>query len=104
MAGHSLDGLCFPDVQLLPPTRKELQTGKWTTLTFPTNTLIASQTWMPAISIPAGFSDEGVPVGLELVTLPYDEASLFRLGYALEQATQHRRLPESTPPLVQDGV
>ncbi|MFE1934511.1 amidase [Streptomyces sp. NPDC059474] len=99
MAGHGLDALCFPDVQVLPPTRQELRTGKWTTLTFPTNTLIASQTWMPAISVPAGFTDDGVPVGLELVTPPYDEASLFRLGYALEQATLHRRLPDSTPAL-----
>ena len=51
----------------------------WTTLTFPTNTLIASQTWLPAITVPAGFAPEGAPVGLELVGKPYDEGTLLRL-------------------------
>jgi amidase len=30
---------------------------------------------------------------------PWDEATLFRLAYAYEQATRHRRPPASTPPL-----
>lgn len=62
-------------------------------LSFPTNTLIASQTWMPSICLPAGFSEEGLPVGMELVVLPYHEPELFRLGYAFEQATHYRRVP-----------
>ena len=65
----------------------------WTTLTFPTNTLIASQTWSPAMSVPAGFTADGLPVGLEFVAAPYDEATVFRLGFAFEQATLHRRAP-----------
>ena len=62
-------------------------------LTFPTNTLIASQTWSPAMTVPAGFTTDGLPVGLEFVAAPYDEPTVFRLGYAFEQATQHRRSP-----------
>jgi amidase len=91
MAGDRLDALVYPTVQVPPPTldgRRE-----WTTLTFPTNTLIASQTWTPAISVPAGFTAEGLPVGLEVVGKPYDEPTVFRLAYAFEQATQHRRAP-----------
>lgn len=65
----------------------------WTVLTFPTNTLIASQTWMAAMSVPAGFTDTGLPVGLEFVAKPYDEPTVFRLGYAFEQTTGHRRAP-----------
>ena len=31
----------------------------------PTNTLIAAQTWMPSICLPAGFSEGGLPVGID---------------------------------------
>ena len=99
IAGNKLDGICFPCCQVLPPTRQELNDGRWTVLTFPTNTLIAAQTWLPSICLPAGFSSAGVPVGLEMVVLPYHEPDLFRLGYAFEQATHHRRPPETTPAL-----
>ena len=90
---HGLDAFVFPDVQVEPPTRKELDTGKWTTLTYPTNTLMASQAWLPAITVPAGHTARGLPVGLEFMGRPYDEPTLFRLGYAFEQATHHRRAP-----------
>lgn len=99
MAAEGLDALLFPSVRVLPPTREELQAGKWTVLTFPTNTLIAPQANLPAVSVPAGFAEGGVPVGLELVGRPYDEQALLGLAYAYEQATGHRRPPESTPPL-----
>jgi amidase len=91
---HDLDGICFPSCQVLPPTRTALQSGRWTVLGFPTNTLIAAQTWLPSICVPAGFSPGGLPVGLEMVVLPYHEPELFRLGYAFEQATRHRRAPK----------
>lgn len=94
MAVYELQALVFPSAQVPAPrldARKE-----WTVLTFPTNTLIASQTWMPAMSVPAGFTEEGLPVGLEFVALPYDEPTMFRLGYSFEQATHHRRAPAST--------
>ena len=99
IAGNKLDGICFPCCQVLPPTREELNDGRWTVLGFPTNTLIAAQTWLPSICLPAGFSSAGVPVGMEMVVLPYHEPDLFRLGYAFEQATHHRRPPETTPAL-----
>jgi len=99
VAQNELDAICYPAVQVKPPTREELDAGRWTILGFPTNTLIASQTWMPSICLPAGFTPDGVPVGVELVVPPYHEPDLFRLGYAFEQATKHRRAPASTPPL-----
>jgi amidase len=97
VAGNELDLLVYPSVQVPPPTMEGR--AEWTTLTFPTNTLIASQTWLPAITVPAGFTDDGVPVGLELVAKPYDEGTLFRCAFAFEQATGHRRAPESCPEL-----
>jgi Asp-tRNA(Asn)/Glu-tRNA(Gln) amidotransferase A subunit family amidase len=93
MAGR--DALAYPSVQVPPPTMDGR--ADWTTLTLPTNTLIASQTWLPAITVPAGLTPEGAPVGLELVGRPYDEATLFSLALGFEQATGHRRAPEACP-------
>ena len=93
MAGF--DALMYPSVQVPPPTLEDR--AQWTTLTLPTNTLIASQTWLPAITVPAGFTPEGVPVGLELTGRPYAEATLFRLAAGFERETGHRRAPTACP-------
>ena len=93
MAANGLDALIFPDVQVPAPTREQVNTKVWTTLTYPTNTLIASQSWLPAITVPAGMAEGRLPVGLEFMGRPYDEATLFRLAYAFEQATRQRRAP-----------
>jgi len=49
----------------------------------------------PAISLPAGFTNAGLPVGLQLVGRHRDEWSVLRMAYAFEQATRHaaRRPP-----------
>jgi amidase len=99
MARNDLSAICFPSIQVLPPTKQEVLDKKWTTLTFPTNTLIAAQTWMPSICLPAGFAPGGIPVGIEFVVLPYHEPDLFRVGFAFEALTQHRRAPDSCPEL-----
>ena len=99
MASQGLDALVYPNSQVLPPTREELDDWKWTVLTFPTNALIAAQADLPSISLPAGFAEGDVPVGFELVGKPYGEADLLRLAYAYEGEAQRRRPPESAPPL-----
>jgi aspartyl-tRNA(Asn)/glutamyl-tRNA(Gln) amidotransferase subunit A len=49
---------------------------------------------LPAISIPCGFSADGLPVGLQLIGRRCDEATLLRIAYAYEQATPwHCRFP-----------
>ena len=99
MASQNLDALLFPNSQVLPPTRKELDDWKWTVLTFPTNALIAAQSDLPSISLPAGFAEGNVPVGFELLGRPYGEAELLKLAYAYEQEANPRKSPESAPPL-----
>lgn len=44
-------------------------------------------TGMPAMSIPCGFSAAGMPVALQVAGRPSDEATVFQLGHAYEQAT-----------------
>jgi amidase len=53
----------------------------------------------PALSVPAGFTSEGLPVGIEFLGRQFSEGRLLTLGYAFEQATHHRRPPTITPPL-----
>ncbi len=99
MGALELDALVYPTVRVPSPSREELNAKRWTTLEFPTNTLIAAQTWMPAMSVPVGFTENGLPVGLEIVAKPYAEEQLFALGYGIEQATCARRTPQATPEL-----
>lgn len=48
-----------------------------------------SVTGLPAISVPAGFTSEGLPVGLQIVGKPRGDLDLLRIALAFEQATQH---------------
>ncbi len=62
-------------------------------------TRYANLTGFPDLIVPAGFSGEGLPVGLSFLGRAFDEPRLLALGYAFEQATGARRLPVHTPPL-----
>jgi len=44
-------------------------------------------TGVPAVSIPCGFSSEGLPIGLQVAGRHFDEATILRAAYAYEQAT-----------------
>ena len=44
----------------------------------------------PAISVPCGFSDEGMPIGLQLAGRPFDEGTVLRAAHAYEQASEWR--------------
>ena len=48
-------------------------------------------TGFPAISIPCGFSDAGLPIGLQLAGRPFDESTVLRAAHAYEQATDWRQ-------------
>ena len=51
-------------------------------------------TGLPAISVPCGFTDGDLPVGLQIIAPAFDEATCFRAAYAYEQATEwHKRRP-----------
>lgn len=54
-----------------------------------------STTLCPAISVPAGFTDDGLPVGLQIVGRYKDDVGVLQLAYAFEQAT---RIGERRPP------
>jgi aspartyl-tRNA(Asn)/glutamyl-tRNA(Gln) amidotransferase subunit A len=49
---------------------------------------------LPSLAIPAGFSASGLPVGLQLIGRPFDEAMILRIGAAFQRATDfHAKVP-----------
>src|ERR1019366_10786195 len=48
----------------------------------------------PAMSVPAGFTDDGLPVGIQIVARHRDDWGLLQMGHAFEQA---RALPKRMP-------
>ena len=60
---------------------------------------IASALHWPAAVVPMGYTYENLPSGLQLIGRPWSEPILIEIAYAYEQATQHRVLPSTVPPL-----
>lgn len=58
----------------------------------------------PALTVPMGFTPEGLPAGLEFLGRPFSEARLLGFGFAYEQATRHRRPSPVVPPLAASNV
>ncbi len=50
-------------------------------------TISANLSGIPAASIPCGFSKSGMPIGLQIITKPFDEEMMFRIAYTYEQST-----------------
>lgn len=62
----------------------------------------------PALSVPCGFTDLGLPVGLQVVARAFDEGMLFRIAHAYEESTGwHKRRPpleEGEPSVSRPGM
>jgi amidase len=52
---------------------------------------VISATGCPALSVPGGFTDDGLPVGLQIVGAPRADRKVLEVGHAFEQATQFGR-------------
>jgi amidase len=96
-AVHRLDFLVYPTVQVLPPRRDELAAEKYRALAFPTNTVIGSQAGLPALTIPVGFTEDGLPVGMELLGTPLAETEMLQFARAWETFRRPRQTPALRP-------
>lgn len=92
MNQRGLTVLAYPVLRRKPAPIGEAQAGS--------NCQLSAATGLPAISIPAGFTADGLPVGLELLGQPFSEPMLLKIAYAYERVIHPRRLPSATPSLV----
>ena len=65
----------------------------------PFNCESAAYGGLPALVVPAGFTSDGLPIGLELMGRPFAEPTLIAVAAGYEAHTDHRKLPAATPPL-----
>jgi Asp-tRNA(Asn)/Glu-tRNA(Gln) amidotransferase A subunit family amidase len=91
-----LDAIVYPSLRVEPVFVGEPQYGSLCR--------ISAHSGMPAISVPAGFTPAGLPVGIELLARPFEDGRLISLGYAWEQHAAPRRAPQRTPSLLSDTL
>jgi aspartyl-tRNA(Asn)/glutamyl-tRNA(Gln) amidotransferase subunit A len=67
--------------------------GRWYA-SIPRNTRVFNYLGLPGLSLPSGFTGNGLPCGHQIIGRPFDEATLFRLGHAFQRVTDwHSRAP-----------
>ncbi|AFC29352.1 amidase [Paenibacillus mucilaginosus 3016] len=90
MADHDLDAIVYPtSAYPAAPIGEPQNSGP--------NTKFSPFSGFPAVTVPAGFTPDGLPVGLEFLGRAFDEGHLIQLAYAYEQGTQHRKPPVLLP-------
>ena len=57
-------------------------------------TVTANMSGLPGISVPAGLSDDGLPLGLQVIGKALDEETVFRVGGVIEEAAQFTAQPD----------
>ncbi|MDA0746257.1 MAG: amidase [bacterium] len=82
----SVDAVVAPTMLTPAPRIDELDRGE------PVKLMTRLVNWLGlcAVSVPCGFTSNGLPVGLQLIGKPFDEHTILHLAYAYEQATNWR--------------
>lgn len=90
MADQKLDAIIYPTTTQPAATIGEEQVSG-------DNNRLSPFSGFPAITVPAGFTNNKLPVGIEFLGRPFDESTLIKLAYSYEQGTHHRQAPTLTP-------
>ena len=98
MQSENLDAIVYPTSPRRPPridadSSRAVATWQDSPLRF------ANLTGFPDLVVPAGFTGNGLPVGISFLGTAFSEPRLLALGYAFERVTKARRLPVHTPKL-----
>jgi amidase len=101
MADYHLDAIVYRTMERSPSLIKAATTPPYVG-NGGTPTLNTFLVYVPAITVPSGFTPERLPTGLTFLGKPYADATVIALAYAYEQATHHRVPPSTTPPLEND--
>ena len=87
-----LDGFVYPAIQMPPVDETMPQDGRLSEGPHSATGWV-NMLGVPAISIPAGFYDNGLPFGIEISTRRWHDGDLISWAYDYELKTHHRRPP-----------
>ena len=100
---HSLDAIIYPEQKnLVVPIGSPSQSGR--------NGILAALTGSPVITIPIGFSEAsetapvGVPVGMEILGMPWTENKLLKVAKGVDDRLRARKVPTGFEEVVEVGV
>ncbi len=91
---YKLDALVYP-YSTLPPPRLDAPGGEGGG---GANSLV-SNSGLPGLVMPAGFTKDGLPIALEITGKPFDDLKLLQVAYGYEQVSKRRQSPTTTPAL-----
>ena len=101
MDQYELDALIYP-VRTLPAWKinEGMSSSEWYEKTgAEAHNRVSAVTDLPALVVPAGFTQKGIPISLEFLGRPYSEPTLIRLASGYEHFINHRKTPPHAPPL-----
>lgn len=101
-ASNKLDAIVYPTSPRRPGFIAEMPGGGGGGGHSGTN--YANLTGFPDLIVPAGFTNDDLPVGISFFGTAFSEPKILALGYAFEQATHARRLPVNTPVLAEEMI
>jgi amidase len=91
MNERDITAFVYPTLRRKPAAIGQPQAGS--------NCQLSAATGLPAMTMPAGFTEDGLPVGMDLLGQPWSEPTLLKVAYAYERAVAPRKPPKTTPPL-----
>jgi Asp-tRNA(Asn)/Glu-tRNA(Gln) amidotransferase A subunit family amidase len=91
MGRYRVDALVYPFKSVPAPVIGTSDTGA--------DNPLSAVTGLPAIVVPAGFTQEGLPIAIEFLGRPFSEPKLIQIANAYEKASRRRLPPKSTPHL-----
>jgi amidase len=100
ISDQDLDAIVYPT----SPSRPARVDGDAAATDVPSATNLANLTGFPDLIVPAGFTTDGLPVGVSFLGSAFTEPRLLGLGYAFESRAAARRDPVTTPPLPGEAV
>ncbi|HXV61652.1 MAG TPA: amidase family protein [Vicinamibacteria bacterium] len=91
MADNRLDAIVYPSLRRRLAVVGDPQSGS--------ACQVAAHSGLPAFSLPAGLTEDGVPVGIELLGKPFSEPDLIAMAFDYERVARPRVPPQRTPSL-----
>ena len=99
MDANDLDAILYPTSRCPAAPIPSVEDPTYVCKPGPGASTLANLSGFPDVSVPAGFTEDGLPINISFLGRAYSEPTLLGLAYDYEQATEFRLPPTTTPPL-----